>query len=135
MGAFDVPQPLIPDLIAQHGRWQADKPAVLQGDQRLSWQQLDAATNRVGNALAGMGLRPGARVAVLMSNSIEMLLAMLGAGKAGVSVVPLNPSISDASVAAMIGDCGATAIVASGDYCRRIDALQSGGQLPGSLLP
>ncbi len=36
MGAFDVPDPLIPDLIAQHGRWLAGKPALLCGERRFS---------------------------------------------------------------------------------------------------
>jgi acyl-CoA synthetase (AMP-forming)/AMP-acid ligase II len=134
MGAFDVPQPLIPDLIAQHGRWQSGKTAVVQGDRTLSWQQFDAATNRVGNALAAAGMHPGARVAVLMTNSIEMLAILFGAGKAGVSAVPLNPSISDAAIATMLKDCQAGAVVASGELCRRIDALAASGSLSGTLL-
>ena len=46
--------------------------------------------------------RPGARLAVLMPNSVEMTLVLFGAGKAGVSVVPINTSVTDAAVAAMI---------------------------------
>ena len=48
-----------------------------------------------------------ARLAVLMSNSVEMALLLFGAGKAGVSVVPLNTSVTDSAVAAMIADSGA----------------------------
>jgi acyl-CoA synthetase (AMP-forming)/AMP-acid ligase II len=58
-----------------------------------------------------------------MSNSIEMTLVLFGAGKAGVSVVPINTSVTDAAVAGMIDDSGAAGVVASGEHCARIDTL------------
>ncbi len=123
MGWYDVPRTVVPDLIAQHGRNQAGKPALLEGERRLNWAEFDAATNRVANGLLRAGLVPGARLAVLMSNSIEMTLVLFGAGKAGVSVVPINTSVTDAAVAGMIDDSGAAGVVASGEHCARIDAL------------
>jgi acyl-CoA synthetase (AMP-forming)/AMP-acid ligase II len=134
MGSFDVPQPLIPHIIAQHGRWQADKPALILGERQLNWGEFDAATNRIANGLLALGLAPGARIAVLMSNSIEMAVLLFGAGKAGISAVPLNCSINDAAVIAMLADSGAAAIGASGEYCLRIDALRAQGKVPASLL-
>ena len=134
MSAFDVPSPLLPDLIEQHGRWQANRPAVREGDRTLTWAQFDDHTNRVGQALLALGLGPGSRIAILMANSLEMVEAMFGALKAGVSVVPLNLSVNDATVAAMITDSSAVAVVASGEHCSRIDALQATGQLPRSLI-
>jgi len=61
-----------------------------------------------------------------MQNSAEMALLLFGAGKAGVSVVPLNTSVSDAAVAAMVRDSGATGIAASGEHCRRVDGTARG---------
>jgi long-chain acyl-CoA synthetase len=134
MGWYDVPQPIVPDLIVQHGRNQARKPALLQGTRRLDWAGFDVATNRVANGLHRLGLGPGSRLVVLMSNSIEMALVLFGAGKAGVSVVPLNVSVTDAAVAVMIRDSGAGAVVASGEHCRRIDALRRAGELDERIV-
>jgi acyl-CoA synthetase (AMP-forming)/AMP-acid ligase II len=133
MGWYDVPRPIVPDLIVQHGRNQASKPALLEGTRRLDWAEFDAATNRVANGLLQLGLRPGRRLAVLMSNSIEMTLTLFGAGKAGVSVVPLNVSIADGAVAAMLRDSGAVAVAASGEHCRRIDGLVKRGEIDARL--
>jgi acyl-CoA synthetase (AMP-forming)/AMP-acid ligase II len=133
MGWYNVPRPIVPDLIAQHGRNQARKPALLCGERRWTWAGFDAATNQVANGLLQLGLAPGARIAVLMQNSAEMALLLFGAGKAGVCVVPLNTSVSDAAVAAMIRDSGASAIAASGEHCLRVDALLAAGQLPGTM--
>jgi acyl-CoA synthetase (AMP-forming)/AMP-acid ligase II len=141
MGWYDVPRPIVPDLIAQHGRNQAGKPALLCGQRRLTWAEFDAATNQVANGLSSLGLGPGDRAAVLMANGVEMALALFGAGKAGVSVVPLNTSVTDAAAAAMVRDSGAAAVFASAEHCRRIDALAAAGELPsvrhriGSDLP
>jgi acyl-CoA synthetase (AMP-forming)/AMP-acid ligase II len=134
VGAFDVPRPLIPDLIAQHGRWLARKPALLCGERRLTWHEFDRATNQVAHGLLGAGLGPGARVAVLMANSAEMAEVLFGCGKARVSVVPINLSVTDAAVAAMIRDSGAALIAASGEHCARVDALLAAGELPTSLV-
>ena len=131
MGWYDVPRPIVPDLIVQHGRNQARKPALLCGERRWTWAGFDAATNQVANGLLQLGLAPGARIAVLMQNSAEMALLLFGAGKAGVCVVPLNTSVSDAAVAAMVRDSGASAIAASGEHCLRVDALLAAGQLAG----
>ena len=133
MGWYDVPRPVVPDLIVQHGRNQARKPALLCGERRWTWAEFDAATNQVANGLLQLDLAPGARLAVLMQNSAEMALLLFGAGKAGVSVVPLNTSVSDAAVAAMMRDSGATAVAASGEHCRRVDALLAARQLPDTI--
>lgn len=125
MGWYDVPRPIVPDLIVQHGRNQASKPALLEGARRLSWAEFDAATNQVANGLLRLGLAPGQRLAVLMSNSIEMALTLFGAGKAGICVVPLNTAVTDGAVAAMIRDSGAAAVAASGEHCLRIDGLMA----------
>ncbi len=88
----------------------------------------------MAQGLRRLGLGPGARIAVLMGNGVEMVELLFGAGKAAVSVVPLNTSVSDPAVAAMIADSGALAVAASGDHCRRIDALIAAGVLPATLL-
>jgi acyl-CoA synthetase (AMP-forming)/AMP-acid ligase II len=130
MGWYDVPRPTVADLIAQHGRNRARKPALLCGERRLTWAGFDAATNQVAHGLSALGLRPGSRLAVLMANSAEMALLLFGAGKAGVCVVPLNTSVSDAAVAGMIRDAEAVAVAASAEHCTRIDALRAAGGLP-----
>jgi len=134
MAWFDVPDPLIPALIAQHGRNQADKPALICGERRLTWREFDRATNQVANGLLAAGLGPGARVAVLMANSAGMAEVLFGCGKARLCVVPINLSVTDAAVAAMVIDSGATAVAASGEHCARLNALVAAGELPDSLV-
>ena len=130
MSAFDTASLLIPDVIAHHGRWRAGHAALICGGERRSWAEFDAATNRIANGFAALGLARGARLAVLMSNSIEMVELMFGAGKAGVSVVPINVAVTDAAVAAMLEDSVVATVAATAQHCARIDviaAARSGG--------
>lgn len=126
---FETPAPLLPDLIAQNGRWLADRPAIIDGGAAMSWREFAAATARVANGLAALGVRPRERVAVLMDSRLETVLTLFGIVRAGAVAVPLNVSISDAAVAAMCADACCVAVFASGRHCARIDTLRASGSL------
>ncbi|HYX73080.1 MAG TPA: AMP-binding protein [Steroidobacteraceae bacterium] len=125
MSWFTAPQPLLPALLAHHGRWRAGRTALVEGERRLSWAQLDQATAQIAHGLAASGLSRGTRIAVLMDNSLELALLLLGILRSGCVAVPLNVSISDAAVGAMIEDAAARAVFASAGHCQRIDALSA----------
>jgi acyl-CoA synthetase (AMP-forming)/AMP-acid ligase II len=129
MSWFEPPAPLVPDLIAQNGRWLADRSALIDGAVTFTWQELAAATARVANGLAMLGVRPRERVAVLMDSRFETVLTLFGILRAGAVAVPLNVSITDAAIAAMCADSECVAVFASGDHCARIDVLRSTGAL------
>ncbi|MGO9945824.1 MAG: class I adenylate-forming enzyme family protein [Steroidobacteraceae bacterium] len=129
MSWFQAPLPLLPDLIAQNGRWLKAKQALVDGAITLSWAEFADATAQVANGLKAMGVRPRERVAVLMDNRLETVLALFGIVRAGAVAVPLNVSINDAAVAAMCSDADCVAVFASGHHCARIDALRSSGNL------
>jgi acyl-CoA synthetase (AMP-forming)/AMP-acid ligase II len=121
--------PLLPDLIAQNGRWLKERPALIDGAVALTWQQFAVATARIANGLAALQIRAGERVAVLMDSRFETALTLFGIVRAGAVAVPLNVSINDAAVAAMCTDAACVAVFASGHHCARIDALRSSGAL------
>jgi acyl-CoA synthetase (AMP-forming)/AMP-acid ligase II len=128
MSWFDAPRPLLPELIARHGKWRAARPALIEGGRRLSWAQLAHDTAQIANGLAACGLRRGDRIVLLMDNSLEFALALFGILRSGCVAVPLNVSISDAAVVGMIEDAAARAVFASGTHCTRVDALAGGSR-------
>ncbi|GAA3003684.1 AMP-binding protein [Actinokineospora diospyrosa] len=56
----------------------------------LSWRQLDAAVGRYANTLVGLGIAPGDRVAVVMSNSLPACVVLFAVLRAGAVAVPLG---------------------------------------------
>jgi len=129
---FEAPQPLLPELIARHGQWRAARPALIEGARRLSWGEFEQATAQIANGLAAEGLGRGARIGVLMDNSLELALLLFGILRSGCVAVPLNTSISDTAVAAMVEDAAVRAVFASGRHCARVDALLAGSARLGA---
>ena len=130
--AWFSPEPLlVPDIIALNAASLNDKAAVVFDGETTSWTAFGRGTSRVANALLDAGLSHGDRVVVLMTNSYEMLEAMFGIIRAGLVTVPLNVAINDAAVAAMIADCGAKAVIASGEHVMRIEGLRE--QVAGAI--
>jgi acyl-CoA synthetase (AMP-forming)/AMP-acid ligase II len=120
---FQAPGVTLPNLVALHGKWRGARAALIEGERRLTWLQFERETARAANGLAVLGLNSGDRVAVLMDNSLEMVVLLFGILRFGGVAVPLNVSISDGAVARMIEDADARAIFASDRHCRRIDEL------------
>ena len=58
---------------------------------RLSYAELDRLSDRFASALAGFGVQRGDRVALVLPNCPQFLIAEFGAWKAGATVLPLNP--------------------------------------------
>ncbi len=95
------------ELIAYHAVAQPDHTALIQGERRVSYAQLDALADRVAAALARDGLVSGAAIAICAATSIEYVTVFLGALRAGVAVAPLAPSSTPESLVAMVADCRA----------------------------
>ncbi len=127
MAWFYAAAPLLPEILARHARSRPTAPALVYGDVSLDWQAFDAALNRVANALLDAGLRPGERVAILMDNGVEMALTMFGTMRAGLVAVPLNTSVADDALAAMIDDCAARALVVTAAHRARADECLARG--------
>ena len=133
MKRFDTTPPLLPEILALHGKWRANRDAVLWEDQRLSWAQFCRANHRFANGLIAAGVTPGDRVAIVMSNGISMVQAIFGTLASGACSVPVNLAVTDEALAGMLADAGVVALVATADQVHRIrglaDALPDGLQL------
>lgn len=77
-------------VISKNAALYKNRTAVVCGEDRLTWQELDLKTNRVANALLGLGLTKGDKVCTFMPNSMAAFLLFWGAIKAGCVIVPLN---------------------------------------------
>ncbi|MEV5937914.1 AMP-binding protein [Streptomyces sp. NPDC051994] len=90
-----------------------DRTALAYFDGRLSYQETDALSDSVAGHLAARGLVRGDRVALMLQNTPHFVIALLGAWKAGATVVPLNPMYKSAEVAHVLKDSEAAALICS----------------------
>ncbi len=131
MAWFTAGETYLPGIIDLNARWLATKPAVVCGDETLSWSAYRERLGRVARGLETLGLEPGDRVIILMRNGLEMAEALFGTVYGGYVAVPLNVSVSDEGILTLIRDSGARAVIASHEHVARLAAM--GDELPGEL--
>lgn len=90
--------------------------AVVDGDRRATFAEVDDRSNRVASLLIDAGFRPGDRVAVLLGNQAEYVEVAAGAAKAGVAMVPLNPRGTAAEHGSLITRSGAAGLIADSAF-------------------
>ncbi|WP_405782069.1 class I adenylate-forming enzyme family protein [Streptomyces sp. NBC_00859] len=90
-----------------------EHPALAYFDGRLTYRETDALSDSVAGHLAARGVGRGDRVAIMLQNSPHFVLALLGAWKAGATVVPLNPMYKSGEVGHALRDADVTALVCS----------------------
>jgi len=89
-----------------------DAVCIVSGDARYSWAEVDRTADAFAAGLIQRGLHAGDRVALLLGNCYEFVIAYYGAARAGLVTVPLNPAYTSAEVAVMLADSGARMLVA-----------------------
>src|SRR5690242_5580914 len=89
-----------------------DRTAVVLGDTRLTYAQVDAAANQVANLLVERGVKPGDKVALSSPNLPYFTIVYYGILKAGATVVPLNVLLKGREVAYHLADSDAVAYFA-----------------------
>jgi benzoate-CoA ligase len=67
------------------------RPAIVGEPREVTYGELAALTNRVGNALRAQGVSRGDRVLIVLPDSVEFVVAFFGAAKIGAVAVPVNP--------------------------------------------
>jgi len=117
-------------MAEHHAAVTPDALAVVGGDGRLTYAQLDARANQLAHYLIGSGVRPGSRVALCMEKSCATVVAILATMKIGAAYVPLDPAYPAARIAYMIDDARPDALVT----CGRGTAATAAVDLPSIAL-
>jgi len=106
-----LPEPLpIADALSAGLANRPDADAVVSRDMRWTFRGLDAASTRLAAAYAGLGLRPGDRIASLMPNRGALLVHYLACIKGRYVGVPLNYRYTPSEIDHALETCGAAAI-------------------------
>jgi long-chain acyl-CoA synthetase len=94
-------------------------PMGLVIQSKMNYRELDELSNRFANALISLGVKPGDRVAIMLPNLPQTIVAFFGVLKAGGTVVNTNPTYTPREVQHQLSDSGAeTMIIMSGLYDR-----------------
>ncbi|MGW4523774.1 acyl-CoA synthetase [Amycolatopsis sp. NPDC004378] len=113
---------------ARRARISPGRTALVQAGRSLTYAELAGRVERMAGALAGLGVRPGDRVAYLGVNDVTVFETLFATARCGALFVPLNYRLSAAEIRYMLDDSGASVLVHSPDT----DELLT-GPLPATL--
>jgi long-chain acyl-CoA synthetase len=116
-------------LLSNSARSFPDRPAVSVGDRLLyDYAAYGLLSARLAAALADLGLKPGDRVALAMTNNPEYLAILFAVWRAGLAAVPVNARLHAREIAYIVADCEAKLCLATADV-----AAALGDHLPAAV--
>jgi acyl-CoA synthetase (AMP-forming)/AMP-acid ligase II len=98
--------------IRRHAAERPDAPAFTCGTSRLDWKGFADAVERAAAAIAGHGISPGERIAIVAANSLPYLVLFFGGIAAGACMVPIPNKAGARTLERLIADCGPRLLLA-----------------------
>jgi fatty-acyl-CoA synthase len=116
---------LVDDFLRRSARIYADKTAIVDGDRRYRYRELQERVHRLSNALLSLGIRQGDRVCILSPNSHFFLESFYATSQIGAILVPLNYRLVPADHAYILGHAGVKAALVDWEYTSVIDEIRA----------
>ena len=121
--------PLTPlDFARRTRRLHGSRPAVVDGDLRLSYEQFFDRCDRWSAALQELGVAPGDRVATIAPNTHAQLESFYAVPQIGAVLVPINYRLTPKDFVYIVNHSGASVVCADQDYLDALDGVRD--QLP-----
>lgn len=117
--AKDYVQKCIHEIFEEQAARQPESTALVCGDRRLSYRELNQQANQVAHYLQKLGIGPNALVGIFLNRSIEQVVGILGVLKAGAAYVPYDPTYPKERLTAMFEDLKPRAVLTSEKLAHR----------------
>ena len=121
---FDYPEWTIPDLLRRSASRFPESPALFFYGTQISFQELNDLSTRFARGLRRLGVQTGDRVALMLPNIPQAVIAYYGVLKAGAVVTPTNPLYVEREIQSQLSDSGSDTIVALDLFYPRIQAIR-----------
>jgi long-chain acyl-CoA synthetase len=115
-----MPAPNLADVVRDAAAGHGDKSALVDGDRRVTWSELDRLVDRYARGVGADG-EPGDRIGILLPNSIDFAVAYFGTLRAGRVAVPLNPAYTGGELSQQATDAGIGLAIVDDDHGGRLD--------------
>ena len=111
----------IPAMFAAQAARAPEAVAITFGECSWTYREVEQAADRLAHRLAGHGVGPGQRVALLLERSAEAIVAILAVLKTGAAYVPIDPAVPAARIEFMLDDAAPIAAITTTGLADRLD--------------
>ncbi|MDF9297109.1 long-chain-fatty-acid--CoA ligase [Geobacillus stearothermophilus] len=108
---MDIPDKTVCDVLQERAAEFGSQPALTFYDKTITYAELAAAVNRFASSLQARGVQKGDRVAIMLPNCPQYVIAYYGILQAGAIVTQVNPMLVERELAYLLKDSGAETIV------------------------
>ena len=112
----------VPHMLEAAVAAKPDGEALVCGERRWSWRDVEREVAAAAIALAERGISQGDRVALLVSNRAEFVFALFAILRLGAIAVPLSTRYQTLEIAYALNDCGASLLIYEADLASRLPA-------------
>ena len=118
------PERTLVDVVGDAAQERPKHPALLFKGKSISYAELHALGQAFAGSLIDLGMKPGTRVALLVPNSPQLIIALLGIWRAGCIAVPLNPLYTERELEHSLVQSGAEAAVVLTPFYGKLKGFQ-----------
>ena len=118
-------------LLTRHARYRPDHSALVVGNRRLSFRELNTRVNKLSNAMLMSGARKGQKFATVLTNCLELMTAYWAAAKTGVVIVPCSTLLQETGLMTLLRDSNTVLVLADASFAGTLDRIR--GELPDLL--
>ncbi len=102
---------LLHDFLTKSAQEFPDKEALIFGNHRITYRELNRQANRLAHALIDLGVERGDRVAIFLDNSPESVIALFGVLKAGAVFIMLSAALKAGKLGNILNQIGARVLI------------------------
>ncbi|WCK53369.1 long-chain-fatty-acid--CoA ligase [Aneurinibacillus sp. Ricciae_BoGa-3] len=114
---------LIQDFLKRAVYHYPNKTAVIDGDRRITYREIQKRINRLANALQQQGITKGDRIAILSPNRLEMFEVFYAAFYLGALIVPLNTRLVPAEYEYIVNHSGAKVLLVDAELAQQVEPI------------
>lgn len=108
--------------------------ALVSGERRLTWRETKRAAARVAGGFEALGVEPGDRIALLVGNRIEFVLAVFACAQLGAVAVPMSTRLQKPEIAHVLNDCDARLLIHDETLADRIPEADAIPSVEGRIM-
>ncbi|MHA1425029.1 MAG: class I adenylate-forming enzyme family protein [Candidatus Helarchaeota archaeon] len=122
-----------------------DRIAIIYGDEKITWKELNSQINKMANALKNLGIKKGDKVAFLFYNSPQFIITNIGIQELGAIPVPMNFRYVASEMEFLLNNSDAVAFIFDDDALPELQKIRDripnvkvlihdGPNTPGDIL-
>ncbi len=113
---FDQYENSVIEIFTNQAKKTPDNTAIVFGNEKLSYQDLDIYSNQLANYLLQKGVQSNSLIPICLDRSIEMIIAILGVVKAGAVYVPIDSGYPKNRIDFILDDTDALFVITESNY-------------------